>query len=430
MATTRGGRRVRVPRFLENFIPTSHGTLPSQYASLIPDAPSPIQSAPSMISETTTSSIGVVYDTEPDGFGVFRRYNHIPKEDPEAELSLDWSCDAPGLEQADERADEATRSKSIAWLAGPVKRPTAPSSCPYTPFDNASQFRLCDYFYSRSDVKSQAAFDDFVHMLQSRGFRVEDLEGFSAKKAERLLDEWIGSPDGVFSGDDGWTRTSVFIPLPKVGSRYRSEDDAPKAEVRGVVHRRLLDLIRGVVTDTTSRFAKHQHWIPHIRWWIPDMPEQRTPTTGDGMTPEFIPASPMSTSPRPASSPPPSSTSSHSHGPPPPIRVYTDCYNSNAMLDEDEKIHRMPRIAGDDPDMEYAVLPLLVWSDETHLSSFGSAALWPIYIYFGNISKYLRGRPSEFMAQHLAYIPQVGLSISVALYLRSLTGYCLSSRIP
>ena len=74
---------------------------------------------------------------------------------------------------------------------------------------------------------------------------------------------------------------------------------------------------------------------------------------------------------------------------------------------EDEKIQKMARIEGDDPQMEYAIIPLLAWSDETHLSSFGSAALWPIYIYFGNLSKYVRGRPTEFMAQHLAYIPQV-----------------------
>ncbi|KAI0717666.1 hypothetical protein C8T65DRAFT_528232, partial [Cerioporus squamosus] len=247
----------------------------------------------------------------------------------------------------------------------------------YAPFDNASQFRLCDYFYNRSDVKSKDAFDDFVHMLQSKG------------------------------GEDGWHKSSVFIPLPKVGSSYRSEDDAPKAEVCGVVHRRLLDLIRGVVTDTTSRFAKHHHWIPHTRWWIPDMPEQRTPSNSDGMNWESLPASPMSTSPCPAPSPTPPRTPPDSASPPPPIRVHTDCYNADAMLDEDEKVRRMNRIAGDDLDMEYAVLPLLLWSDETHLSSFGSAALWPIYIYFGNISKYVRGRPTEFMAQHLAYIPEL-----------------------
>ena len=77
------------------------------------------------------------------------------------------------------------------------------------------------------------------------------------------------------------------------------------------------------------------------------------------------------------------------------------------MLEEDMKIRQMPRIDGDSPDIEYATLALLLWSDETCLSNFGTAKLWPIYLYFGNISKYTRGRPTEFAAHHLAYIPSV-----------------------
>ncbi|KAI0690727.1 hypothetical protein C8T65DRAFT_587702, partial [Cerioporus squamosus] len=246
----------------------------------------------------------------------------------------------------------------------------------YSPFDNASQFRLCDYFYGRSDVKSKDAFDDFIHMLQSKG------------------------------GEDGWRTSSVFIPLPKVGASYRSEDDAPKAEVRGVVHRQLLDLIKGVVTDRTARFSGQYHWVPHTRWWIPDTPEQRGSSCDNGANRASRPNSPMSASPHTSTADAPP-TPSHSAHPPPAIRVITDCYNSNAMLEEDEKIRKMDRIEGDDPDLEYAILPLLLWSDETHLSNFGSAALWPIYLYFGHLSKYIRGWPTEFAAQHLAYIPQL-----------------------
>ncbi|KAJ2991082.1 hypothetical protein NUW54_g8290 [Trametes sanguinea] len=51
--------------------------------------------------------------------------------------------------------------------------------------------------------------------------------------------------------------------------------------------------------------------------------------------------------------------------------------------------------------------PLLFWSDATHLTSFGSASLWPIYMYFGSLSKYTRGMPTEFAAHHVAYIPSL-----------------------
>lgn len=83
-------------------------------------------------------------------------------------------------------------------------------------------------------------------------------------------------------------------------------------------------------------------------------------------------------------------TSDEVESPPPaPIRVYTDCYNLNAMLQEEAKLHKQPCHTDDDPNIEQVVFPLLIWSDATHLSSFGTASLWPIYVYFGNISKYV-----------------------------------------
>ena len=33
----------------------------------------------------------------------------------------------------------------------------------------------------------------------------------------------------------------------------------------------------------------------------------------------------------------------------------------------------------------------MFWSDATHLATFGMVKLWPIYLLFGNLSKYVRG---------------------------------------
>ncbi|TBU55610.1 hypothetical protein BD310DRAFT_825501, partial [Dichomitus squalens] len=181
------------------------------------------------------------------------------------------------------------------------------------------------------------------------------------------------STSGLFSADDGWHQSSVEIPLPRTYAKYKSEAAAPKFTVPGVVHRRLLPLIKLAVQDPESHLKHIYHWLAHRRYWIP----------------------------------PPSSSRSTSSQPnnPSPIRIYTDCYNSDAMLDAEAAIHKKPRAAGDPADLEYAILPLLLWSDATQLSSFGSASLWPIYLYFGSLSKYCRGRPTEFLAHHLAYIP-------------------------
>ena len=50
----------------------------------------------------------------------------------------------------------------------------------------------------------------------------------------------------------------------------------------------------------------------------------------------------------------------------------------------------------------------MLWSDATHLTNFGTAKLWPIYLFFGNLSKYVRSRPSSGACNHLTYIPSVG----------------------
>jgi hypothetical protein len=50
---------------------------------------------------------------------------------------------------------------------------------------------------------------------------------------------------------------------------------------------------------------------------------------------------------------------------------------------------------------------LMMWSDSTHLASFGDASLWPFYLCFGNQSKYTRGKPTASACHHVAYIPNV-----------------------
>ena len=92
------------------------------------------------------------------------------------------------------------------------------------------------------------------------------------------------------------------------------------------------------------------------------------------------------------------------------------------MLREDAKIKSLQRDLKDDPDVEAAILAILLWSDSTHLATFGTASLWPVYMYLGNLSKYDRGRPNARAAYHMAYIPSVCLDPDL-LVLRLLTSY-------
>ncbi|KIO00412.1 hypothetical protein M404DRAFT_49710, partial [Pisolithus tinctorius Marx 270] len=60
-----------------------------------------------------------------------------------------------------------------------------------------------------------------------------------------------------------------------------------------------------------------------------------------------------------------------------------------------------------DCSLKTVVTAIMLWSDLTHLANFGHAALWPIYLYLGNQSKYVCAKPNSFAAHHVAYIPKL-----------------------
>lgn len=88
-----------------------------------------------------------------------------------------------------------------------------------------------------------------------------------------------------------------------------------------------------------------------------------------------------------------------------PVRVHDEIYSSDAMIEAYEKLQRQPAEPG--CTLERVVLSLMFWSDSTHLASFGNASLWPLYLFFGNQSKWVRGKPRSGACHHVAYIPKV-----------------------
>jgi hypothetical protein len=84
--------------------------------------------------------------------------------------------------------------------------------------------------------------------------------------------------------------------------------------------------------------------------------------------------------------------------------LYSEIYNSDVFLDEHDKVQRA---STDDPTCkcEKVLMALMFWSDATHLTTFGTAKMWPIYMLFSNLSKYIRGQPTSGAMMHLAYMP-------------------------
>ncbi|KAF9255365.1 hypothetical protein L218DRAFT_837496, partial [Marasmius fiardii PR-910] len=57
--------------------------------------------------------------------------------------------------------------------------------------------------------------------------------------------------------------------------------------------------------------------------------------------------------------------------------------------------------------LEVVILWMMLVSDSTHLTTFGTASLWPSYLYFGNCSRYKCGHLNFHSIHHVAYIPQI-----------------------
>jgi Plavaka transposase len=85
-------------------------------------------------------------------------------------------------------------------------------------------------------------------------------------------------------------------------------------------------------------------------------------------------------------------------------RVYGELYTSPAFLTAYEELQNLK-----EPGcmLLHVLVGLMLGSDSTHLTSFGSSSLWPCYLYFGNESKHRRSKPSCKLCNHIAYFQKV-----------------------
>jgi hypothetical protein len=164
--------------------------------------------------------------------------------------------------------------------------------------------------------------------------------------------------------------------------KHKSKEDASKFEVGGIWYRPLLGVIKSAYKDVSMQSF---YLIPFKLF------------QSEGAD--------IST----ASSVFPTNSDCKDKMPPNSKRIYIEVYILDAMLEENKKICTMPQSSEDNPDIEYIIAAILLWSDSTHLTSFEMACLWPIYCLFAGLSKYLHCCPTMFAAHHLAYISYVRL---------------------
>jgi hypothetical protein len=325
--------------------------IPQQQIDTPPLSP-PANISPLPVSPTPEPApIQKVYVTAPDEFGLFRIYHgRAPIHDPDQQFSLDAVCESSTF--------DIPSQEEHPWWSGMGTNSAAKPENPFIPFPNASTYRMIDWHYSSSEVKSIADLDRLAKdVISAPDFNPADVQNFNAGAELKRMDNFLDEPG--FSEADGWNEVSVKIRLPADHVKNASEDVAPVFEVPGVWLRNLSQL---VVSACEDRTALNYHIIPFELKFQPI----------DNAEPES---------------------------------VVSELYNSHAVNSDYQEVLKTSAKLG--CDLEPGILALQFWSDATSLANFGTAALWPIYLYFANLSKYIRGKPTSFSGHHLAYIPSV-----------------------
>ena len=236
----------------------------------------------------------------------------------------------------------------------------------YLAFSHPTAGLLMAWQYSGGTTKSASELDClWTEFIQDPSFNPRRDTIFSHDRERKKIEKYLADASNPFNVAHGWQRSSVEIPLPHERISYSSEHDSsiPHLNIDGVYHRDITDIITSTLQ---SKISSTFEFIPYEEYWKPSDRDE-------------------------------------------PIRVFGEAYSSPAFLEAYRLIHSLPREPGDD--LDRVIIPLMLWSDTTQLANFGDASLWPVYLCFGNQSKYIRGQPTAEASHHVAYIPGVCCSL-------------------
>jgi Plavaka transposase len=224
---------------------------------------------------------------------------------------------------------------------------------PY-PFSNMTVYRLMSWMNSGTSRVSETKVAALVKdVILAEDFDSKDLQGFSVRRSLRELDQDEGGKGITFPDD--WIETTVTIDIPT-----KSKEDSPRLfSIPGFHFRPLVEVVRAAFADAQ---AGAFHLMPFKRLWNDPL---------DG----------------------------HQE------RIYDELYTSDAWLGAQDDLHKLPKEPG--CSLERVIAGLMFFSDATHLANFGTAKAWPLYAYFGNLTKYVRSSPTSGSCHLVGFLPSV-----------------------
>ncbi|KAF4565595.1 hypothetical protein EYR36_002169 [Pleurotus pulmonarius] len=212
-------------------------------------------------------------------------------------------------------------------------QPPIPPPNIYSPFPNKAAFDIGKWYWSQPN-KSQADFEALIRIITTEGFAADDLAGINWTKINR---ETGDSSSTVFDNAAGWLTRTATIEIPS----GKKNVPAAKFTVDRIFIKSLVEVIR-------AKFRSHSsigfHYVPYKLIWASHPGSEQL--------------------------------------------VSGELYNSPAFLAAHAELQASPP----EPDcmLPRNIAALMLWSDATHLTDFGSASLWPFYLQYGNQSKYER----------------------------------------
>lgn len=307
------------------------------------------------------NSVPGPFRTIADKFGLTRLYNRRPRRIPDVTADIEERLDrtfppaAPLTPNHNATATEETQSS------------TPPSE--WFPLPNYSAFRVAHWFWNSGATVSKAHRDELLEILRDPGFLLDDL--LAVKDWEKVQETLSKAADGSLPESnvpyvgDGWRVQDVTITVPFARQSGASQPSIPYTMPRALHSRSIVAVIQDVFANDPN--GAQFHFEPFRQYWTD-------------------PANPSATE----------------------ERVYSEMWTSDAFLAAHDAIQVPSTLP--QPPIPRVVAALMFASDSTHLAQFGTAKMWPLYMAFGNQSKYQRAEPSERAMHHVGFLPSVSFA--------------------
>lgn len=303
---------------------------------------------------TNTSPSSPGFLTDLNVFRLRKRFYHDtpPRHDPDEALSTI------------DRYDSTHHSGSGSGEGGDGKDNSDELS--FEPFPNCSSFELGEWFYGQGTQKSLKDFKALIDVLTSPDFSIDDIRdtkwttvfqnlGKNKEELNPVKSDWVD--------DAGWKVTEVEIEVP-IHHRMKHGRGVEKHVAGKLFHRSIVSIVEEKIRNAED--SRLFHYSGHELLWKPDSSES---------SPEF--------------------------------RVMSELYHSDAFLKAQIEVNQSAPAGIENCSLPRVVVGLMFWSDATHVSTFSTSKLWPLYMLFANESKYRRIKGGADLCNHVAYFDAV-----------------------